>query len=93
VVTSYDVRTRWDSRFVGAHVFETFAGAGEAHAVFAVNKASFPFHDRGFYLFCVIGIVPSLQRQPAFSITHPRSRVYLPSSTLIHAHIACLLPS
>jgi len=50
VVTSCDARKRWDERFVGAHVLEAFAGAGGAHTAFAVNKASFPFRDRGFYL-------------------------------------------
>ena len=50
VVMSYDARTRWDERFVGAHVLEAFAGAGGAHTAFAACKASFPFRDRGFYL-------------------------------------------
>jgi hypothetical protein len=50
VVTSYDARTRWDERFVGAHVLEAFAGAGGAHTAFAACNASFPFRDRGFYL-------------------------------------------
>ena len=54
VVTSYDARKRWDERFVGAHVLEAFAGAGGAHTAFAVNKASFPFRDRGFYLASIL---------------------------------------
>ena len=54
VVTSYDVRKRWDERFVGAHVLEAFADAGGAHTAFAVNKASFPFRDRGFYLASIL---------------------------------------
>jgi hypothetical protein len=54
VVTSYDARQRWDDRFVGAHILETFAGAGGAHTAFAVSKASFPFRDRGFYLASIL---------------------------------------
>jgi hypothetical protein len=50
VVTNYDARTRWDERFVGAHMLEVFAGAGGAHTAFTMNKAGFPFRDRGFYL-------------------------------------------
>ncbi|KAI0272796.1 hypothetical protein BC834DRAFT_1025138 [Gloeopeniophorella convolvens] len=49
-VTSYDARRRWDERFVGAHVLETFAGAGGAHTAFTTSRASFPFRDRGFLL-------------------------------------------
>ncbi|KAI9507671.1 hypothetical protein F5148DRAFT_1276110 [Russula earlei] len=45
---------RWDERFVGAHVLETFAVAGGAHTAFAVSKASFPFRDRGFYLASIL---------------------------------------
>ena len=54
VVTSYDTRKRWDDRFVGAQVFEAFAGAGGAHTAFTVNKANFPFRDRGFYLATIL---------------------------------------
>ena len=54
VVTSYDARKRWDERFVGAHVLEAFAGAGGAHTAFTVNKASFPFRDRGFYMASIL---------------------------------------
>jgi len=54
VVMSYDARKRWDDRFVGAHVLETFAGAGGANTAFTVSKANFPFRDRGFYLASVL---------------------------------------
>jgi hypothetical protein len=54
VVTSYDARKRWDERFVEAHVLEAFAGAGGAHTAFSVNKASFPFRDRGFYVASIL---------------------------------------
>ena len=54
VVTSYDARKRWDERFVEAHVLEAFPGAGGAHTAFTVNKASFPFRDRGFYIASIL---------------------------------------
>ena len=54
VVTSYDARKQWDDRFVGAQVLEAFAGAGGAHTTFTVNKANFPFRDRGFYLASIL---------------------------------------
>ncbi|KAN0126058.1 hypothetical protein V8E53_015145 [Lactarius tabidus] len=54
VVTSYDARKRWDDRFVGAQVLEAFAGAGGAQTAFTVNKANFPFRDRGFYLASIL---------------------------------------
>jgi hypothetical protein len=54
VVTSYDARKRWDERFVEAHVLEAFVGAGGAHTAFTVNKASFPFRDRGFYIASIL---------------------------------------
>jgi hypothetical protein len=54
VVKSYDVWTRWDERFVGAHVLESFAGAGGAHTGFIVSRANFPFRDRGFHLASIL---------------------------------------
>jgi hypothetical protein len=54
VVTSHDARKRWDDRFVGAQVLEAFAGAGGAQTAFTVNKANFPFRDRGFYLASIL---------------------------------------
>ena len=70
VVTSYDTRKRWDDRFVGAQVFEAFAGAGGAQTAFTVSKANFPFRDRGFYLASILARGqregPSDSRSPPF---------------------------
>ena len=48
VLSSYDSRKQWDTRFDSASVFETFGS--EAHTAFVVTKGGFPFRDRGFYL-------------------------------------------
>lgn len=48
VLTSYDSRKQWDTRFDSANIFESFGA--EAHTSFVVTKGGFPFRDRGFYL-------------------------------------------
>ncbi|KAI0940840.1 hypothetical protein AcV7_003110 [Taiwanofungus camphoratus] len=48
VLTSYDCRKQWDTRFDSAYVFEVFGA--ECHTAFVVSKGGFPFRDRGFYL-------------------------------------------
>ncbi|CAL1714035.1 unnamed protein product [Somion occarium] len=48
VLTSYDCRRQWDTRFDSVNVFESFGA--DAHTAFVVTKGGFPFRDRGFYL-------------------------------------------
>ncbi|KAH8093251.1 hypothetical protein BXZ70DRAFT_949630 [Cristinia sonorae] len=48
VISSYDCRKQWDTRFDSANILESF-GAG-SHTAFVVTKGGFPFRDRGFYL-------------------------------------------
>ncbi len=48
VLTSYDCRKQWDTRFDSVSIFESFGG--QAHTAFVVSKGGFPFRDRGFYL-------------------------------------------
>ncbi|KAL4251581.1 START domain-containing protein [Abortiporus biennis] len=48
VLTSYDCRRQWDSRFDSASILESFGA--QSHTAFVVTKGGFPFRDRGFYL-------------------------------------------
>lgn len=48
VVATYECRRRWDDKFGGAQILETFGG--ECHTAFVVQKGGFPFRDRGFYV-------------------------------------------
>lgn len=59
VLTSYDCRKQWDTRFDSVSIFESFGG--QAHTAFVVSKGGFPFRDRGFYLANLVAklIMPS----------------------------------
>lgn len=59
VLTSYDCRKQWDTRFDSVSIFESFGG--QAHTAFVVSKGGFPFRDRGFYLANLVAklIIPS----------------------------------
>ena len=48
VLTSYDCRKQWDTRFDSVSVLEAYGA--DAHTAFVIMKGGFPFRDRGFYL-------------------------------------------
>ncbi|KAH9939103.1 uncharacterized protein BXZ73DRAFT_76238 [Epithele typhae] len=48
VLTSYDCRKQWDTRFDSVNILETYGA--DAHTAFVITKGAFPFRDRGFYL-------------------------------------------
>ncbi|PCH36426.1 hypothetical protein WOLCODRAFT_134238 [Wolfiporia cocos MD-104 SS10] len=48
VLSSYDCRKQWDTRFDSAYMFEAFGA--KLHTEFVVMKGGFPFRDRGFFL-------------------------------------------
>ncbi|KAJ3534294.1 hypothetical protein NM688_g7158 [Phlebia brevispora] len=48
VLSSYECRKLWDTRFDSVHLLESFGA--ESHTAFLVTKGGFPFRDRGFYL-------------------------------------------
>lgn len=59
VLTSYDCRKQWDTRFDSVSVLEAYGA--DAHTAFVVMKGGFPFRDRGFYLASLIarGMMPA----------------------------------
>ena len=52
VLTSYDCRKQWDTRFDSVSVLEAYGA--DAHTAFVIMKGGFPFRDRGFYLASLI---------------------------------------
>jgi hypothetical protein len=48
VVTNYECRKQWDSRFASASILERFGS--KCHTAFEVSKGGFPFRDRGFFI-------------------------------------------
>ncbi|KAI0737353.1 hypothetical protein C8Q80DRAFT_1213874 [Daedaleopsis nitida] len=52
VLTSYECRKQWDTRFDSISVLEAYGA--DAHTAFVVMKGGFPFRDRGFYLSSLI---------------------------------------
>ncbi|KAI1782492.1 hypothetical protein LXA43DRAFT_932488, partial [Ganoderma leucocontextum] len=52
VLTSYDCRKQWDTRFDSVSVLEAYGA--DAHTAFVVMKGGFPFRDRGFYMASLI---------------------------------------
>ncbi|KAH9941967.1 hypothetical protein B0H21DRAFT_824300 [Amylocystis lapponica] len=64
VLTSYDCRKQWDTRFDSVSILEAFCA--ESHTAFVVNKGGFPFRDRGFYLASLLAresVAPSPSRR------------------------------
>ena len=83
VLTSYDCRKQWDTRFDSVSVLEAYGA--DAHTAFAVMKGGFPFRDRGFYMASLIarGTSPtSASRRSAADVEqlssehHSRSAIY-----------------
>jgi hypothetical protein len=60
VLTNYDCRKQWDTRFDSAHIFEQYGA--HAHTSFVVTKGGFPFRDRGFHLANVLARAPSTRQ-------------------------------
>ena len=52
VLTSYDCRKQWDTRFDSVSVLEAYGA--DAHTAFVIMKGGFPFRDRGFYMASLI---------------------------------------
>ncbi|KIY63378.1 hypothetical protein CYLTODRAFT_458158 [Cylindrobasidium torrendii FP15055 ss-10] len=48
LIVNHDCRQTWDDKFGGAEVFEAFGA--NSKTMFSVQRAQFPFRDRGFYV-------------------------------------------
>ena len=88
VLTSYDCRKQWDTRFDSVSVLEAYGA--DAHTAFVIMKGGFPFRDRGFYLASLIARgtapAPSSRRntvdvEQLSSETHSRSAIFCVSAS------------
>ncbi|TFY53977.1 hypothetical protein EVJ58_g9138 [Rhodofomes roseus] len=99
VLTSYDCRKQWDTRFDTAHVLEVFGG--ELHTEFVVMKGGFPFRDRGFYLASLMArgsASPSLSRRNTATgetenSTESRAAIYCVSASFSPESVASFSPA
>ena len=81
ILASYESRKQWDNRFDSAQLFESFGSV--AHTAFVVNRAGFPFRDRGFYLANLMARAP-LPRRTGGDGEHPgesRTAIFLVSAS------------
>ncbi|RDX51390.1 hypothetical protein OH76DRAFT_1401721 [Lentinus brumalis] len=88
VLTSYDCRKQWDTRFDSVAVLEAYGA--DAHTAFVTMKGGFPFRDRGFYLASLIarGTTPAptsrrntVDVEPMTSESHARSAIFCVSAS------------
>ncbi|KZT68729.1 hypothetical protein DAEQUDRAFT_692149 [Daedalea quercina L-15889] len=99
VLTSYDCRKEWDTRFDSVHVFEVFGA--ELHTEFVVMKGGFPFRDRGFYLASLMArgsASPSLSHRntPTGDLEHStetRAAIYCVSASFAPESVASFSPA
>ena len=99
VLTSYDCRKEWDTRYDSAHIFEEFGG--ELRTEFVVMKGGFPFRDRGFYLASLMArgsASPSLSRRntPTGELepsTESRAAIYCVSASFAPESVASFSPA
>ncbi|KAL0954042.1 hypothetical protein HGRIS_005195 [Hohenbuehelia grisea] len=73
VVSSFDCRKKWDDRFDGGCVLESFGA--DCRTSFIVCKSGFPFRDRGFYLASVMARAhaPAMSRRSTADVTEHSS--------------------
>ncbi|KAJ7585039.1 hypothetical protein C8J56DRAFT_949719 [Mycena floridula] len=74
LVHDYDCRKQWDPTFSGASVLESFGSL--AKTAFVVEKAQFPFRDRGFFVASVIARAKSSRRSTSNMDLESRNAVY-----------------
>ncbi|KAI0701152.1 hypothetical protein C8T65DRAFT_656889 [Cerioporus squamosus] len=88
VLTSYDCRKQWDTRFDHVAVLEAYGA--DAHTAFVTMKGGFPFRDRGFYLACLVarGTAPAqasrrgtIDVEQMTSESHARSAIFCVSAS------------
>lgn len=88
VLTSYDCRKQWDTRFDSVSVLESYGA--DAHTAFVIMKGGFPFRDRGFYLASLIArgsTTPSASRRNTVDVdqlsseSHSRSAILCVSAS------------
>lgn len=88
VLTSYDCRKQWDTRFDSVAVLEAYGA--DAHTAFVTMKGGFPFRDRGFYLASLIArgtaSAPTSRRntvdvEQLASESHTRSAIFCVSAS------------
>ena len=88
ILTSYDCRKQWDTRFDSVSVLEAYGA--DAHTAFVIMKGGFPFRDRGFYLASLIarGTAPppssrrnTVDVEQLSSEAHSRSAIYCVSAS------------
>ncbi len=93
VLTSYECRKQWDTRFDSVHVFESF-GAG-SHTNFTVTKGGFPFRDRGFYLANLMARTALARRTTGETdqTSDGRTAVFLVSASFSAESISSFAPS
>ncbi|RPD57231.1 hypothetical protein L226DRAFT_536615 [Lentinus tigrinus ALCF2SS1-7] len=88
VLTSYDCRKQWDTRFDSVAMLEAYGA--DAHTAFVTMKGGFPFRDRGFYLASLIarGMAPApTSRRDTVDVdqltseSHARSAIFCVSAS------------
>ena len=100
VLTSYDCRKQWDTRFDSVSVLEAYGA--DAHTAFVIMKGGFPFRDRGFYLASLIArgtaSAPASRRntmdvEQLSSEPHSRSAIFCVSASFSPESVSHFAPS